>query len=122
MRLILGAITFAWMSLFGLGVLLGDVRDSGWLYLLVGALVGVVITAMTRHVELPRRTAGKAARLVFLVALLVLVWGLLGLVMGRDPVTGASYLGVSGLKAESLLLGSAAPAFLGFLILAMRRR
>ena len=110
------------MSLFGLGFLLGEVRDRGWLYLLGGALVGVLIAGMTRKVELPRKAAGKAARLVFLVALLVLVWGLLGLVMGRDPVTGATFMGVSGLKAESLMLASAAPAFLGFLILAMRRR
>jgi hypothetical protein len=122
MRLILGAVTFGWISLFGLGFLYGGVQDSGWLYLLVGALAGALIAGMTRKVELAPKVAGKAARLAFFGALLLLVWGLVGLVMGSDPVTGTSYLGLSGITAESLMLGSAAPAFLGFLILAMRGR
>jgi hypothetical protein len=122
MRLILGAATFGWIALFGLGLLRGDVRESGWLYFLLGALAGISVAALTRKIELPRSAAGKAARLVFLFALVLLVWGLLGLVAGRDPVTGASFLGLSRVMAEFLLLVSAAPAFLGFLLLAMRRR
>ena len=122
MRLILGAATLGWIALIGLALLIGDVQRSGWLYFSVGALAGVLVASLTRGLELSRESAGKGARLAFLSALLLLVWGLLGLLLGQDPVTGASFLGVSEVVAELLLLASAAPAFLGFLILAMRRR
>jgi hypothetical protein len=117
LRYALAAVTFGCLGLFVGSFLLGAVGARDWLWVLGGATGGMLVVAATRRLELERRTGSRAARVAFLLASAVLVWGLLDLVVGRDPVTGSD---VSPLTATAVLLLSAAPACAGFLLLSMR--
>jgi hypothetical protein len=91
-----------------------------WLFLLAGAGVGGLIGWRTRKVELAKETSRRLARICFAAALLFLVWGLVGISLGRDPVSGASLEGSPVMFPLLFLLASAVPASLGFYLLAMR--
>jgi hypothetical protein len=51
---------------------------------------------------------------------LFLVWGFVGISLGRDPVSGISWEGSPVVIPLLLLLASVIPASLGFYFLAMR--
>jgi len=119
-RTVLTLLLCGLLSFFVFLVLRGDVDDWGWLYFLLGIPVGLVVAWLTRSVELPRRVATIAACLLLFTGLGILVWGYLGLTMGRDPITGRSYEELDGLLALGLMAVSSVPATFGLLLLAMR--
>jgi hypothetical protein len=122
MRLALGGATFSCLAFFGLGSIRGDLRETGFLFAIVGFGLGAVLVVLTRNVVLSSPSAWRWARVCFAVAVALLVWGFVTLISGQEPITGTGPVERSTVVAETILMVSTAPALAGLLLLGMRSR
>jgi ABC-type iron transport system FetAB permease component len=116
-RIVLCAALCGVVALFALGHVLGDVDDHGWLFLLVGAILGALMGYATRRFSLPRRVAIPVAIVFFAIAGSINLVAVPSLVTDTNVITGQPLDGMAAIEPLLWIAGSILPSTAGILFL-----
>jgi len=110
---------FSGISLFGLGSLLGDVDDWGLLFILIGAVLGIIFWFFIRDKEIHSNILKTIFKSLFIICIIIglifAVYGGYGAITQTDIISKRRYDGMAGMLPWIVLIASVIIFALSFL-------